>query len=209
MKPVFSAVLSFLLFSCASTQQAPQPSEVVSVYATSAAQPWLARLYVCAGNLPVTLKIDANEPDIYLQVGEPDGILLPTYKIGKEEILVAANNASPVKNLSLSEARELFAQGNPSTQVWVFSSGADIQRAFEQLVMQGRSVSSSARVATSGQQLSAVLNSEPGAVGILTLQQLAGNVRVIFSAGVVPVLAITKQEPQGAVSGLIACLQGN
>ena len=78
---------------------------------------------------------------------------------------------------------------------------------FDQLVMKGRSVTSFAGLATSPQQMSELINAEKDAVGILPKHWMAGNVREIFSAGTVPVLAITKEEPQGVVKELIACLQ--
>ena len=214
MKKIFFRALCVLCsgFFSLSACGAPTPSaetQAVNIYATSAAQFWLADLYKCAGNLSVTLKVDANEPDIYLRLGEPDSVTSPIYKIGEEEILIAVNNVSPIQNLSLSEAQQIFTQGNPSVQTWVFSSGEDIQSAFDQLVLRGNRVTSSARVATSVEQMSATLNSQPTVVGILPRRAIAGNLREVFSAGVVPVLAITKQEPQGAVSALVACLQGN
>lgn len=209
IRKFFLAFAIFFLSACGGAPAPSVDSQVATVYATSAARPWLQNLYACAGNLSVTVKINANEPDIYLRLGEPDRITSPAYKIGEEEILIVANNASPAQSLSLTEAREIFVQGNPSAQVWVFASGEDIQAAFDQLVMRGRRVTSSARVAAGVEQMSAALNSESSAVGILPKRALTGNLREVFSAGVVPVLAIIKQEPQWAVSGLVACLQGN
>lgn len=167
----------------------------------------MTELYACAAKSSVTLNFNASAPDIYLQIGEPNKMISSAYKIGEVEILIAVNNDSALQDLSLREAQDLFAQGNPSVQVWVFASGEDIQRAFEKNIMGGRRVASSAKVATSIGQLSAAINSNPNAVGILPKNALTGNLREIFSAGVVPVLAITKTEPQGAIAELIACLQ--
>ena len=75
--------------------------------------------------------------------------------------------------------------------------------------MKGRSVTSFARVAVSAQNMSDVMNSESNAVGILPKHWVAGSMRDIFSAGMVPVLAITREEPHGAVSELLSCLQSN
>lgn len=197
---------SFLLFSCAPATQTSQ-TEVVTVYATSAAQPWLTELYACAEDLSVILNVNADQPDIYLRVGQPEIITSPVYQIDEEEILIVVNRESPIQNLSLEEAQTLFAQGNPAAQVWGYSSDADLQILFDQLVMNGRSVTSSARVAVSPQNMSDILNSETNAVGILSKNWLAGTVREVFSAGIVPVLAMTKVEPQGVVIDLIACLQ--
>ena len=80
---------------------------------------------------------------------------------------------------------------------------------FDQLVMQGRSVSSSARIAVSVQNMSDVLKSESAAIGILPRHSVTGDLREVYSAGTVPVLAVTKSEPQGVVVDLISCLQNN
>lgn len=199
----------FLLFSCAPATQATSQIQLVNVYATSAAQPWLSDLFTCADKLSVVLNVSAESPDIYLRVGEPETIVSPIYQIDEEEILIVTNRESAIQNLTLAEAQELFAQGNPSAQVWVYASEADVQVVFDQLVMKGRSVTSSARVATSPQQMSDLLNAEKDSVGILPKHWKTGSTREVFSAGTVPVLAVTKSEPQGAIGGLISCLQGN
>jgi hypothetical protein len=134
-------------------------------------------------------------------------IIFPIFKIDEEEILIVTNRESPIQNLTLAEAQELFAQGYESAQVWIYSSDADVQIAFDQLVMKGRSVTTFAGLATSPQQMSDLLNVEKNAVGILPKHWKVGTVRDVFSAGVVPVLAVAKDEPQGAVRNLISCLQ--
>ena len=132
------------------------------------------------------------------------------YQIDEEEILIVTHRESTVQNLSLEEAQALFTgQGETSAQVWVYSSGTDMQILFDQLVMKGRSVTSFARLAADPQEMSDVLNSESNAVGILPRHWIMGNVREVYSAGMVPVLAIVKQEPRGVVSELIACLQND
>ena len=206
-KITFFLLSSFLLFSCVPATQTP--SQVVTVYATSAAEPWLSELFACANDFSVVLNVNAESPEIYLRLGEPEMIVSPVYQIDEEEILIVTQRESAVQNLTLAEAQELFAQGSLSAQVWVYASEADVQILFDQLVMKERSVSSSARVAFSVQNMSEVLNSESAAIGILPRQWLTSNLREVFSAGRVPVLAVTKSEPQGAVLELLSCLQGN
>jgi hypothetical protein len=209
-KPFFIFLLaSFIIFSCTPAAQTAVELQIVNVYATSAAQPWLTKLYTCAQDLSVTLNLKADDPDISLRLGEPENIISPIYKIDEEEILIVTNRESPIQNLTLQEAQDLFALGNPtgSAQVWVYSSDADVQIAFDQLVLKGRSVTSLAKLATSPQQMSDLLNAEKDSVGIIPRHWKTGTVREVFSAGFVPVLAVTKDEPQGAVKELIACLQ--
>ena len=206
-----ATTLFFLLVVLSACTTPASKSQTINIYATSAAQPWLTELYTCAENSAVALKVNADAPDIYLGVGEPDNLVSPAYQIDQEEILIVTHRESPIQNLTLSQAQDLFAHGDPSgsAQVWVYSSDADLQIAFGQLVMKGRSVTSSAKVAVNPQKMSDLLNSESNAVGILPRHWKAGTVREVFSAGVVPVLAITKQEPQGVVTDLVSCLQNN
>lgn len=203
---IFFFLSSFIISSCVPAASTI-PTEVVTVHATSAAQPWLTKLYACADDLSLALNLTADEPDIYLRVGEPEFTISPVFQIDEEEILIVVNRESLVQNLTLSEAQELFAQGSESAQVWVYSSGADVQIAFDQLVMKGSPVTSFAKLAASPQQMSDLLNAEKNAVGILPKHWKAGTVRDVFSAGIVPVLAITKLEPREAVGDLISCLQ--
>ncbi|MBE0672857.1 MAG: hypothetical protein IH588_19945 [Anaerolineales bacterium] len=204
----FCLFSSFLLFSCAPAAQPLAQTEIIPVYSTSAAQPWMSELFGCANDLSVTLKVTADSPEIYLRLGEPETLLSPAYQIAEEEILIVTNRESPVQNLSLEETQVLFAgQGDASVQVWGYASEADVQIVFDQLVMKGRSVTSFARMAANPQELSDVLNSESNSIGILPKHWVAGSVREVYSAGIVPVLAITKQEPQRLVNLLISCLQ--
>jgi len=207
MKKLFLLfLLSSLISSCVPATQIPQ-KEMITVYATSAVQPWLNELYICAESASVILNVTADEPDIYLRVGEPKNIISPVYQIDEEEILIVANRESVIQNLTLVEAQDLFAQGNASTQVWVYASDADVQIVFDQVVMKGRSVTSFANLAASPQQMSDLLNAEKDSVGILPRHWMAGSAREVYSAGSVPVLAITQAEPKGAVLDLISCLQ--
>jgi hypothetical protein len=203
-------ILLLILTGCAPAIQPALTPEVVNVYATPAAQPWLKNLYDCAAKQSVTLRLTDLPADaaIYIRIGEPDVLMTPSYQIDTEQILIATHRESPVQSLTLEEARVLFAgQGDPSVKVWVFSSDDDIQKVFEQAVMAGRSVSSSASLAVSPQQMSDILNAETNAVGILPRHWKIGTIRDVFSVATVPVLAIVKEEPQGAIMELIACLQ--
>jgi len=201
-------VLVIMLSSCGPATPTTE-SQAVKVYATSAAQPWLTKLYECAADSGAVLSVDADSPEIYLRVSEPDVLVSSAYQIDEEEILVVVQDENPMQNLTLTEVQGLFAQGSPSAQVWVYSSEADVQIALDQLVMKGRSVFSSAKLAVSPQHMSDMLNSDPAAIGIMPSHWKMGSVREVFSAGTAPVLAVTKSEPQEAVIGLISCLQNN
>ena len=204
----FLFLFSFLLFSC-SANPTPATPQLVSVYSTSAAEPWLPALYDCAGTSAVISRVDDSaSADIVLRVGEPRVLTSAAYQIDSEDILIVTNRQSPVQNLTLEGARALFAgRVDSSVQVWVYSSEADVQEVFDRLVMGGSGVVSSARVAVTPQQMSDTLVNEPNTVGILPRHWKAGDDREVFSVGMVPVLAITQSEPPGAIKELIGCLQ--
>ena len=125
-----------------------------------------------------------------------------------QEILIVTHRQSPVQNLTIEQARALFAgQGDPSVQVWVYASGEDVQEMFDRVVMEGSTVSPAARLAVHPQHMSDTLVNEANTVGILPRHWKAGDVREVFRVGTVPVLAITDSEPQGVIRELIACLQ--
>ena len=199
----------FLVSSCTPATVVSTP-QVVTVYATSAAQTWLTELYGCTVNSSavISLVTDVQSAEISLRLGEPEFLTAPAFEIDTEEILIVTHRESPVQNLSLEEARALFAgQGDPSVQVWVYASGEDVQRVFDQAVMAGRSVTSFARLAVDPQHMSDVLNAESNAVGILPRHWKAGDVREVYTLPPVPVLAITRSQPAGVVRDLIACVQ--
>ena len=201
---------TYLLFvsSCAPSTP-PATPQLITVYSTSAAQPWLTPLYACAGSSSVVSRVDdLSSADIVLRVGEPEFLASPAYQIDTEEILIVTHRQSPVQNLTLEEGRALFAgQGDLSVQVWVYASDEDVQVEFDQFVMEGRSVTPSARLAVNPQQMSDTLVNESNAIGILPRHWKAGDVRDVYLVATVPVLALTKSEPQAAVKELIACLQ--
>ena len=199
-------LLSFFLFSCISTTPSITP-QLITVYSTSAAQPWLPDLYSCAETSTVVSRVDEpSTADIVLRVGEPPFLNTPAFQIDTEEILIVTHRQNPVQNLTLEDARALFV-GQSSVQVWIYAPGEDVQDVFDQVVMGGREVISSARIAVNPQQMSDTLMNEVNTVGILPRRWKVGDVREVFSVATVPVLAITANEPQGVSKELIACLQ--
>ena len=210
MKKIYLVVCVAFLAACSPSTPIATTPTLVDVYATSAAGPWLNEAFTCAAQAGVTLNVLSNPADaeLVLQIGEPDALATPAYQIDTEEMLVATHRESPLQNLTLERVRDLFAgRGDPSVQVWVYASGEDSQKVFDQLVMAGGGVTSFARMASSPQEMSDVLNNESNTVGILPRHWKMGSVREIYSVGTVPVLAIVKEEPQGAIQSLIACLQ--
>jgi hypothetical protein len=205
---IFSFLCLTLLAACGPSVPSGTP-QVITVYSTSAAEPWLTSFYDCAGKSSVLSRVDdPSAAQIVVRVGEPKVLSSFAYQIDSEDILIVAQRQSPVQNLTLEEARALFAGlGDPSLQVWVYSSSEDVQQMFDRFVMEGRAITSSARIAVNPQQMSDTLVNEANSVGILPRHWKAGDSREVFSVATVPVLAIVQDEPLGAIKSLLACLQ--
>ncbi|MCK7485378.1 MAG: hypothetical protein MZU97_07315 [Bacillus subtilis] len=75
--------LSITLSSRSCSTETPQPPlEVVSVYSTSAATPWLTDLYACAEfAATISRADDPTAADISLRVGEPEFLTSFAYQI--------------------------------------------------------------------------------------------------------------------------------
>jgi hypothetical protein len=211
MKNIRPLLLATILIAACAPDVSTTTPQTVTVYSTSAAEPWLAELYECTAGTPVILSrgADADAAQIVLRLGEPEDLDSPAFQIGVEQLLIVTHRASPVQELNLEEARALFAgQGDPSVQVWVYASGEDMQRVFDQALMQGGSVTSFARVAVNSQHMSDLISTELNAVGILPRNWMTDDVREVFTIASTPVLAVLQNEPVGVLLEVISCLQG-
>lgn len=199
--------LIFLLAACTPTQAPSSQKQMISVQATPATTPWLAELYSCAERSNAAVQLTSDAPDIFLRLGEPGKVTSPVYQIGEDELLIVTHRDSTLPSLSLEDVQALFA-GQNTAAIWVYSSDADIQVLFDQLVMKGRSVSSFAKVAFSPEKMSKEISADPNSVGILPRKFLeaGGNLREVYSAGSVPVLAMTKVEVAGMTKDVLSCL---
>ncbi len=221
LKQAFSCLLCFALIlaftACGPTTPTPAP-QVVNLYASPSTQAWQAALFDCAAQQGLVLALsDPASADIVLRLGEPASLTTPAFQIGSEQVLVVVNPANPLGRLTEEQVTGLFSgritdwsQIDPSktgaAQVWVFAGGEDVQGVFEK-TLAGSPVVSTARVATSPDEMSNAIASDQNAVGILSRRWKTGNVTEVFAISPAPVLAITPVEPVGAVGALIACLQ--
>lgn len=216
--PLLSLTLAICLFLAACSTPTPsRTTQIINVYLTSAADPWTNNVYDCA---PAGSAVNLTDPDsaqITLRVGEPDHLTTPAFQLSTEDILVVTNLQTGVYDLSADQVRSLFLGqvtnwkelgGNDvSVQVWTYLPDEDIQRIFEREVMDGRPVTSQARLAVSVEAMTDSVETVPGSVGVVTRRWKSGNTTEALSVASVPVLAIVKSEPEGAVKDLLGCLQ--
>jgi len=207
MKRIALLVLfSSLLVSCAPVTSSP--TSIVNVSVSSATQPFLDELFTCADASSATLNLTSASPDLTLRLALPDEWAGLSFQVAAEDILIVVSVNSPIPALTRDQARTIFAgQGDPSVQVWSYASAEETRGAFESALMDGRSVTSFARLAVSPSHMLEALTSDPNAIGILPRSWMNDQLRELHVAATVPVLALTPTEPEGAIRELIACMQ--
>jgi hypothetical protein len=199
-------LLSSFLFSCA-TPESDTQTQIITINYSPFVEFQMDEVYACANDLSIVLKVSAENPEIYFQIGEPETLYSFVYQIDEEEIVVAVNRQSNIQNLVLEDVQNLFA--GAETQAWVYPSDSDMQNLFDQFVIQGRSVSSFAKIAPSLQVMVEALSSESNSIGYIPKSEMIESLREIYSVGTFPILALTDVEPQEAVKNLLGCLQEN
>ena len=208
MNKILFAILLVLVACSPALNPTPTP-RVITIYASPITQPWLTDAYNCAREYQLILS-NVNDPaqaEIAIRLGEPDTLKSLAFQIDRDDILIVTHSESPLQNMSLGQVQALFSNSGALAQIWVFPPTQDIQQIFTREGMQNTAITSQARLATSPQQMSDALNSDKNSIGILPRRWKTGTAREIFSLADVPVLALTKSEPQGALKELLGCLQ--
>ena len=211
--------MAMVVFVGCSTPPTESPISVVNVYATSAARPWLEAFYSCAGSTTAIRLSDPDTADVEVRLGEPAPLSLPAFQIGDEDILVVVHPLDAVGALNAFQVQRLFAGevtnwsalggADLPVRVWTYSSDEDVQVYFDRVVMDGRPVTSLARLAVSAQAMSDAVGATPGAVGFLPRRWKTGNTREVLQLPSIPVLAIARTEPTGIARQLLGCVQSS
>jgi hypothetical protein len=223
MRRLIIFISAVALFSACGPAIPASTPQSISVEYTAASIPWLADVTNCAnGNIVDSQQIAADFQDpqafaLTLRVGQPEPLISPEYQIGSEQILVIVNPDNPVKVLSAAQVKGLFSGqiinwkdvggSDSNVQVWTFPAGEDIQQVFEQAILGGSPVTSSARLATSPEEMVKAIADDVNAGGILNQRWMSSSVSDAFSSPTVPVLALTRPDPQTGILDIIACLQ--
>ena len=210
------AVLALVLqAACASpVDQTPVP---LTVHVSSAAYPWVSSAYDCIPSSAALILSDDPEADIVLRLAEPEGLTVPAYQIGTDDLLVVTHPEVGVGALTPAQVEALFAGQfanwrdvagtDQDVQVWTFAPTVDVQAYFDRLILHGRPVSSLARLAVSAPHMSNSVGAVPGSIGLLPRRWKAGNTREVLVVSSVPALALVREAPQGPLAELLACMQ--
>lgn len=210
--------LSWFVGACGAPAAQGSP-QVLRVYATSAAYPWLDEVFKCASPSLVVSLSDPSVADMSLRLGEPAALTPAAFQIGSDDLLVVVQPQTAVGSLTLNQVRQLFSGqvtqwkdiggADIPVQVWTYSRAEDVQLIFDRVVMHGQPIVSLARLAVSAQAMSDSVGATPGSIGFLPRRWKVGNTNAVLVVSSVPVLAVVAYPPLGAVRELLGCLQSN
>jgi hypothetical protein len=215
-------VIGLLLVSCSPSIPTPIVEPVLVQY-TPATSPWLATLYNCAGNNIVMVDprganyLDPQTADLMIRFGQPVNLSSPAYQIGTDDLLVITNPHHSTKQLSTTQVYSVFSGqisswkeidgSNSAIQVWGFAASEDIQNIFDQVVMKGSPVTSTARLASTPGEMTEAITKDINAIGIINRRLIHVGTIDIFKVTKMPVLAYTGTNPIVVITSLISCLQ--
>jgi hypothetical protein len=203
---VVAAVL--LAGGCAATRL-EGPEEILDVHATDAAWPWLSAVQQCARDNGADVRLTSPQSAaVRLRLGEPDDLAGYAFQIGTDDVLIVAAANSTVPDLSPEAARLLFmGHANAAVSGWYMPAGEDIQVIVQQVILHGRPTSARATIAPDMLHIVRALNTDVGAIGVLTGRWKPTGMRQLSLVATVPVLAITPAQPKGTALTVITCLQ--
>lgn len=212
-----------LLPSCSAAPPVSKPEELTVQY-TAASIPWLATLYNCAGGNVITTfqsvadYLDPQSANLVIRIGKPDYPASFAYQIATDELLVIVNLKNHTIKLTAIQVYELFTGQIQSwktingtdapVQVWVFPAGEDLQEIFNQIILDGSPITSTAHLANNPNEMLQAVEKDANAIGIITQSWKTGNISGVYTTtSNLPVLAITFSKPQGTIAQILACMQ--
>ncbi|MDF1499363.1 MAG: substrate-binding domain-containing protein [Anaerolineales bacterium] len=177
--------------------------------------------------------VEAGEIDLYIGVIDPGPSLFATPLI-QDGIAVAHHPELDLRNLTLGELRQIFSGsvhnwqsfGGPDLEIQpvIPLPGDDLRLTFQQRVMGDFQFSTLARLQSAPGQTIDLIENEPGAVGLIPLSLLDGDVVVFRIEGQSPssrtiangdypltywVTAVALQEPDGPARDWLAWVQAS
>lgn len=177
-----------------------------------------------------TLDTDLLNNDIYLGFGETNQDIsgFKSFQVGWEQVVVVVNKDNQLSELSIDDLKSVFSGQsskwenayNQPIQVWVMPDGDPIRTIFDNAVMRAQPISSEAMLAPDPGAMLESISSQVAAIGYLPRSILSSadsaftsKVKILQLESSLeaelhqPVIAITKNDPEGLLRVLLVCLQ--
>jgi len=228
-------VLAGLLLGCSPQPTiAPPPTPVTLRVQVTPAMSWLRPVMAeCAGqtsNLTLTVEEtmasaqSLDDADVLTRWSSSNIANGYAMKIGQDSLSVIVNGQNSTPGLDIHTIRSIYAgeqvspppsdiAGTGLYQPWVYLNDDDAQTIASFTFLKDISLDQAAKIAPNAQGMVEAVGQNPSAIGFVPSRWLDSQVKAIELSGVstdeltVPVLAITRDRPEGAIRDWLLCLQ--
>jgi hypothetical protein len=176
----------------------------------------------------VDMNINLNS--VVLQLGESSESVdnSSLSQIGWEQIAVISNQERDLSQLTRSDLQSIYSgitkswdgdTGQP-IQVWVFPVEQAVRKYFDQAVLQSYPITTEARLAPDPDAMLQAISNDPNAIGYIPESIISSSDPALVSKVKIlqvdkslqdelhqPVIAITKNKPEGLIRELLVCVQ--
>jgi len=225
MRKYIGPLLFFLISACGSFDYSPPPQtpEHMSVIHTPALGWMEGNLHQCAVEHPeiaLTIReqpfaeLDSLAADVILKLGTPpEDVVSYATLLGWEQIVIVANPNIPVSQLELPDLRIIYSSLEPSYQPWSYPERDELRVIFDEVMLDNKDISPHTRIAPSPRAMLNIILGNSEAVGYIPISWLdEEEIKIVpvsddaASALRQPILALTYDEPEGALRTYLACL---
>jgi hypothetical protein len=220
-----------LLVACGAppTHVIPPTPQPIAISLLPSLQPLTPALLACAEGLPdivIFLEevpadlIYERDSDLILWLGASTETGRFASPLVQEEIVVIINPENPLGSIELNDLRAIFsgrmenweeiAGVDSQISVWIYPQGNEIQDHYSDVIMDGNTSSSLARLAPDADAMLEAVSTDPAAIGVIPKAWLNDSVKQLSLSGfslLQPILVLSRGEPQGNARALVACLQ--
>jgi len=220
--------IALILFACNSAEEQDQKEEdfhfAISP-ATSAISPALA---LCASNSISDTgqfrvselfpsQFNSKEHDLVIQMGEAAPEFMLAAQIASERFSIVSHLSKSPKSFSFIDITNIFGgqtnnwaefdKAEGLIQVWLSTESDGSQRFLKEQILNGQSLTSNAKIASSPTHLLFEIQQDEKAIAILPDAWLDSSVSSVSLVGSLPILAASEHRSGGAIAAIIACLQ--
>ena len=219
----FLLLFSILLTACSpKTPSVDALPQLIFVYVAPAIEDQIPQIYDCAARTPSGLVLrtpNITEADIAIRLITPKNVETLVYQIGEIELIIVSNAKNPIPALNREQVLAIYegkirdwaeiGEEDSQIQFWVYGQDDEIQLLFNEKLLGGRKLSTLARQAQSQAEMRREIAKDENALGIISRAQADENLHILYSIEILPVFAISKENPTGDIFSVLSCLQEN
>ncbi len=227
-KRIWVLFLALILIGCNSAEEQDQTEEDFHFAISPATSTISSALALCANNSISDTgqfrvselfpsQFNSKEHDLVIQIGESAPKFTLSAQIATESFSIVSHLSKSPKSFSSIDIANIFSgqvinwaefdEAEGLIQVWLSTDSDGSHRFLEEQILNGQSLTSNAKIASSPAHLLFEIQQDEEAIAILPDAWLDSSVSSVSLSGSLPILAASEHKSGVAIAALIACLQ--